>query len=119
MVSNGQQRAEIKLDPPQLGRVDVQIVMQGDRAQLAFTAETSVSRELLEQSLPRLREMMSEAGIDLDSVNVANRERQSGQHDTGYAADDPNLIGQSTESDGEIDSRQIDSGNSALLDLFV
>ncbi|MDH3712560.1 MAG: flagellar hook-length control protein FliK [Gammaproteobacteria bacterium] len=119
MVSHGQQRAEIKLDPPQLGRVDVQIVMQGERAQLVFAAETSVSRELLEQSLPRLREMMADAGVDLASVDVANRERQSAQRDDGYRENGTELPGQAPQAVSEIDSLDTASGNTALLDLFV
>jgi hypothetical protein len=119
MVSHAQQRAEIKLDPPQLGRVDVQIVMQGERAQLVFAAETAVSRELLEQSLPRLREMMSDAGIDLVSVDVANRERQSAQQDDGYQADGTDLPGQAPELVSELDGAAAASGSTALLDLFV
>lgn len=119
MVSHGQQRAELKLDPPQLGRVDVQIVMQGDRAQLVFAAETSVSRELLEQSLPRLREMMADAGVELDTVNVANRERQSSRQDAEYQAPTNDFPGQEPESVSEISGADSVSGDSVLLDLFV
>jgi len=119
MVSHGQQRAELKLDPPQLGRVDVQIVMQGDRAQLVFAAETSVSRELLEQSLPRLREMMADAGVELDTVDVANRERQSSRQDAEYQAQTNDLRGPEPESVSEISGADSGSGDSVLLDLFV
>jgi len=119
MVSHGQQRAELKLDPPQLGRVDVQIVMQGDRAQLVFAAETSVSRELLEQSLPRLREMMADAGVELDTVDVANRERQSSQQDAEYQAQTNDFRGQEPEPVSEISGADSVSGDSVLLDLFV
>ncbi len=120
MVSHGQQRAEIMLDPPQLGRVDVQLVMQGDRAQLVFAADTPLSRELLEQSLPRLREMMAEAGIELTDVNVGSRQRQapeqgSGQQDRVADTPESNEPLAAIESAGEVDA----TGDTALLDLFV
>ncbi|MDH3451410.1 MAG: flagellar hook-length control protein FliK [Gammaproteobacteria bacterium] len=119
MVSHGQQRAEIQLEPPQLGRVDVHIVMQGDRAQLAFAADTPASRELLEQSLPRLREMMSDAGIDLTDVNVENRQQQASQQDQEHREQVTDVEPQVSESATQVAGLNVVSGDHVLLDLFV
>ena len=119
MVSHAQQRAEIKLDPPQLGRLEVHVVMQGDRVQLAFAAETQASRELLEQSLPRLREMMADAGIDLADVNIADRERQAAQQDSADTTESSSSVQPEPAAADEVDHADGVAHGRGLLDLYV
>ena len=65
------QSAEIKLNPPQLGPIEVRVQMHQDQAQVSFTAQHASVREALEAALPRLREMFSANGFDLVDVNVS------------------------------------------------
>jgi len=72
--------AQLVLTPPHLGRVEIKLSISGDQATAAFTAATPAAREAIEQSLPRLREVMSAAGLDLGQVNVStNTAGQEGQ----------------------------------------
>ncbi|WP_341675306.1 flagellar hook-length control protein FliK [Niveibacterium sp. SC-1] len=72
--------AQLVLTPPHLGRVEIKLSISGDQATAAFTAATPAAREAIEQSLPRLREVMSAAGLDLGQVNVStNNAGQEGQ----------------------------------------
>jgi len=72
------QVAEMRLDPPNLGSVRVQIRMQGEQASVIFQAPNAHARELLEQSLPKLREMMEAEGLMLADAQVSE-ESFSGQ----------------------------------------
>jgi flagellar hook-length control protein FliK len=64
-------RAELVLHPPHLGRLEVAITVSstGDSTALFVSANPQV-RDALEQSLPRLREIMAEAGIALGQASI-------------------------------------------------
>lgn len=78
MNAKNLQVAEMRLDPPNLGSVRVQIRMQGEQASVIFQAPNAHARELLEQSLPKLREMMEAEGLMLADAQVSE-ESFSGQ----------------------------------------
>ncbi|NLW05735.1 MAG: flagellar hook-length control protein FliK [Pseudomonadaceae bacterium] len=72
MNAKNMQVAEMRLDPPSLGSVRVQIRMDGDQATVVFQAANAHARELLEQSLPKLREMMEAQGLMLADAQVSD-----------------------------------------------
>lgn len=69
--------AQMRLDPPDLGPMQVRIQIQNDQAQVSFISQQPVVREALEQGLVRLREMFEEQGIDLVDVNVSDQSSHS------------------------------------------
>lgn len=73
MVNQKFQGAEIKLNPPQLGPIEVRIQMHHDQAQVSFTAQHGAVRDALEAALPRLREMFAANGLGLGDVNVSQQ----------------------------------------------
>lgn len=79
MVNRSESRAELTLTPPHMGRVEVTITVEGDRSSAAFVAASPAAREALEQALPRLREMLADAGITLGqaSVNAESPRREA------------------------------------------
>jgi flagellar hook-length control protein FliK len=72
-VSNGLQEARLQLTPAELGRVQITINTEGDNARVVFVAETAVARDLLDQSMPRLREMLQQSGIQLAHGDVSDQ----------------------------------------------
>ncbi|MBI3525155.1 MAG: flagellar hook-length control protein FliK [Betaproteobacteria bacterium] len=70
MVGRQQQRAELVLNPPQLGRVEVSLSMHGDQTSAMFVSTNPAVRDALEAALPRLREMLADAGINLGQAQV-------------------------------------------------
>lgn len=74
--------ADIRLDPPELGSLQVKIQVQQDQATVTFVSPHPQVRELLDQQVTRLREMFAEQGLQLGQVNVSDRqEQQSRQSD--------------------------------------
>lgn len=65
--------AEIRLDPPELGPMQVRITIQNDQANVSFSSPHLVVREALDQSAARLREMFSEQGLNLADVDVSDQ----------------------------------------------
>lgn len=91
--------AEIRLDPPELGPMQVKVSVNQEQASVTFTSPHPAVREALDQQLNRLREMFSEQGLNLVNVDVsdksfAQREREqneSAKHQGNAEADDEEL----------------------------
>ena len=77
-----EQTAELHLNPPQLGPMDVVLKVSGDQATAFFSSPHAAVREAVEQALPRLREMMADNGIMLGNATVSDqapRNRENNQ----------------------------------------
>jgi flagellar hook-length control protein FliK len=70
MVGGEEQSATLELNPPDLGPVQVVLNVSNDMASVTFSAQQLEVRQALENSLPRLREMMNESGIALGNATV-------------------------------------------------
>lgn len=74
MATQQQQVAELRLNPPHLGPVEVTLSVgndQGAQASIQFASPHLATREAIESALPRLREMMADSGIALGNVTVS------------------------------------------------
>ena len=71
MTSQQLQAAEIRLNPPHLGPMEVRIQFGSDQAQIHVASQHAVVREAIETSIPRLREIFDNAGVQLGDVNVS------------------------------------------------
>lgn len=66
-------RAQIRLNPAHLGPISVDVSVGEDGANITFTAQHAVTRDALEQALPRLREMFSGSGLALAGADVSGQ----------------------------------------------
>ncbi len=66
----GAHSARLKLHPEHLGELDVEITMDDGTAQVWFGTTTSQARDAIEGSLPRLREMFADQGIQLTRTQI-------------------------------------------------
>jgi len=73
LVGQQLQAAEIKLNPPHLGPVEVRLTLSGGEASLSFGTPHAPVREAIEQALPRLREQLAEQNLVLVNVDVGDR----------------------------------------------
>ncbi|GLP94969.1 flagellar hook-length control protein FliK [Paraferrimonas sedimenticola] len=92
MIRHGQQHAEIRLDPAELGSLQIRIQMQGEQAQVQFMAAQPHARELLESALPRLRELMQQQGLDLGNTDVSGQESKEQQAHSDSRDDDAHSL---------------------------
>lgn len=63
--------AQLQLNPPDLGPLEVRITVQHDQTSIAFSSQHGPVREALESALPRLREILGEQGLNLVDVSVS------------------------------------------------
>ncbi len=71
MVAGGDQTASLTLNPPDLGPMQVVLSVSNEQTSVSFMAAEPETRQALEDALPKLRETMSEAGIELGSATVS------------------------------------------------
>lgn len=71
MAQGGEQSASLTMNPPDLGPMQVVLSVSNNQATVDFMAAQPEVRQALEAALPRLREMMSESGIQLGQANVS------------------------------------------------
>ena len=79
MAGQDKQTAQLSLNPPQLGPVEISLKITGDQATAVFASPHAEVREAIEAALPRLREMMSSAGLELGQANVSSQSFQQQQ----------------------------------------
>lgn len=88
MVGQKESTAELVLTPPQLGRVEVTLTTNGEHTHAQFVAATPAAREVLEQAMPRLREVLANAGITLTDSGVSTS-NQGGARGESNRQDSP------------------------------
>ncbi len=74
MVSQNVQVAELRVNPPQLGPVEVRISVEGDQTNVSLIAQHSLVREVMESAIPRLRDMLAESGLNLNNIDVSQQD---------------------------------------------
>ena len=90
MIDHDIGEARIKLNPPELGALEVRISLLDDKTYVHLTAHNAAARDELSQSLPRLRELLSMGGLDLAGATVTDgREERSGHSASGESRNLP------------------------------
>lgn len=72
MTRQDVQSARIQINPPHLGPIEVRVSIQNDTAHVAFSAHHAQVREVIEQAIPRLREMLDSSGFTQANVDVSD-----------------------------------------------
>jgi len=85
MVAGEQQSASLTLNPPDLGPLQVVLNVSNSQANATFIAAQPEVRQALEAAMPKLRDMLGEAGIQLGqaSVNSGTPNQQGGFEQQG------------------------------------
>lgn len=70
MATAGMQSASLSLNPPDLGPMQVVLNVHNQQADATFITAQPEVKQALEAAMPKLREMMDQAGIQLGQANV-------------------------------------------------
>ena len=85
LSANNLSSAEIHLNPPDLGPLQVRVSTQHDQTSVVFTSQHAAVRDALDQALPRLRDMMGSQGMHLLDVSVGGQNAQQQSQQQQYA----------------------------------
>lgn len=83
LVEHGIQHARLSLNPVDLGPIDVRISIQHDEATVQLASQHGGVREAINDALPRLREMLEQAGMHLADSGVFTQLPQRDQSAPG------------------------------------
>eukprot|EP00038_Savillea_parva_P031495 m.87178 g.87178 ORF g.87178 m.87178 type:complete len:799 (+) comp9692_c0_seq1:5804-8200(+) len=117
LLNINNKEAEIRLDPPEMGSMQIRIRSDAEQAQINFVVQNQQAKEALEQSMPRLREMLAQQGIELgeSSIQQGSPEQQQEQSGQGQLAGNqqaeeqqPEVTAQSAETSRQQSSSSID-----------
>jgi flagellar hook-length control protein FliK len=119
MVESGNWDTEMELNPARLGTIRIRLSMEGSELQVAMSSQNAGVRDLLEASMSRLRDGLSDSGLALANSTVDQElGQQSGnsqqandqQAEAGHAKTQVNgdvVVEKGTQSsshDGELDT---------------
>jgi len=99
MMNQKLQQIEIRLDPQELGNVNVKINLQNEQAVVSFTVQNQQAKEAFDQNLGRLKEMLAESGVDVGDANV---EQENKQNDNEALGDDRQQGGDGDIAENEL-----------------
>ncbi|WP_019626144.1 flagellar hook-length control protein FliK [Thioalkalivibrio sp. ALJT] len=111
-------RTELKLHPPQLGSLDVRVLVEGDRTSIQFISASPVTREVLEAALPRLRDSLAESGLQLADATVSDHAAEEQREDADETAWDSGAGADDAAGDEGHDGSTLSQLN-RRLDLFA
>ncbi|OGT02972.1 MAG: hypothetical protein A2143_10180 [Gallionellales bacterium RBG_16_57_15] len=126
IATHQQQVAELRLNPPHLGPVEVTLTVgndQGGQASIQFASPHLATREAIESALPRLREMMADSGIALGNVTVSadsfQQQAEAGRQDRPALKQPADIGTTATGLAGRSAATLIRGGHNGLVDTFA
>jgi flagellar hook-length control protein FliK len=127
-IERGEWKMQMRMDPASLGRIDLELEMRAGGLDAVFRSDNPLTRELIAQGLPKLRDSLSQSGTAVANVWVnGDSARQSGGNPTPSQTPRSNSQNQSDADGGSGQSiagsvpaggvRQ--SGSSGALDVLA
>ncbi|MFM8274117.1 MAG: flagellar hook-length control protein FliK [Gemmata sp.] len=71
LEQNGRVEFQMRLDPPELGRLQIRLVARGDEMHGHVIVANEAVRGMIESQLPELRQRLEAAGVSLQSFDVS------------------------------------------------
>lgn len=120
MSSQNLKSAEIKLNPAELGRLDIRVQVGQEHTQITFSSAHAGVRDSLDGQMYRLREMLEQQGMHSVDVEVADRqqrqdEQQAGSSIAGAVRED----GPEEELVAVSELEQQEQGHAGLVSYYV
>jgi flagellar hook-length control protein FliK len=124
MAAGEQQSASLTLNPPDLGPLQVVLSVSNSQATVNFTAAQPEVRQALENAMPKLREMLGDAGIQLGQANVSagtpnNQQGGFGERQHASRGAGPKIDDDANPPVHTVRSQTITSSGQGLVDTFA
>jgi flagellar hook-length control protein FliK len=108
VLGNQVQSAELKINPPQLGPIEVRVSVDSDQQMtVTLSSQHALVRETLQDSVPRLRDLMSEHGFNAVNVDVSQHSSSDGRKPAAQMNADPAMRSETDAMDTSQDTTTI------------
>ncbi|OOF04828.1 flagellar hook-length control protein FliK [Salinivibrio sp. MA607] len=111
MLSKNLKQVDIRLDPPELGRMQIKLGMNNDQATVHITVANQQARDAVEQAMPRLRDMLQQQGLQLAQGSVQQQDSGAQQMASGQQ----NHTGAGASGDPSLGLKTADDHDDAML----
>jgi flagellar hook-length control protein FliK len=128
MSANNIKSAQIRINPAELGPVQIDLTMNKDHLTLQINASHQITRDTLEAALPRLRSELADQGFTNANIDMTDQGKgqqsgqQTGEQESPFADD----VVRSLEENGDAaeivpatSAINLMSGSVSLLDTFA
>ena len=115
MATNGREAASLRLSPEHLGPLEIQISVKDGQANVVFGASNPETRNALEQSLPRLREMFAAQGLTLGNANVSRDPPRDSHKPSPFASGSRG----SSDASADLSVKAVTLSRMGLVDTYV
>jgi len=115
LIMQGSTKAQIRLDPPELGPMSIRINHNGGETQIQFQVNNPVARDMVDSGMNRLREMLEQQGFE--NVDVDVKEQRDNSHETSsHLAENDEL---EDTNDVQTTETLLGNENNSLVDIFA
>lgn len=121
MVNARNAMAEIRLDPPELGSMQVRVNVSGDAASVSFVVQSQHAKDALADTMPKLREMLQEQGISLGESTVRQdaRSQSNGEQGQQFAGGGNSAEDVELEDDTRVIEQSINLNTEGGIDFYA
>jgi flagellar hook-length control protein FliK len=123
------QEARIQLEPPELGKLKIALVLEGGRVHARIIAESAEVGALIQNHLPELKQALQSHSLELDTVrvDVNSGGGEQGDFSRGFQQDlgarggrgGPNAFSQWAEKDAEESGSSTRSGSHGSVSVWA
>ena len=106
-ISKGVWQVELDIHPKSLGRIEIHLEMKGGELEAHFNASRALTRELLQDGMPRLKEELREHGIETAYLGLG-----SGKQGTSGGNSTPSR----NRNNGEDEDVAVNHAKAAMLE---
>jgi flagellar hook-length control protein FliK len=119
-IGRGRWSLEIAMHPAELGSIEVEMEMTERGLEASFRASHSATRDLLMESMPRLKSWFEEGGIDVAYAGLTQDSgAQNGGNSTGEQNTQSEVQATESEESSDLTDDQLFSDGSTGLDIRV
>ncbi len=117
MAAKNLKQIDIRLDPPELGRMQIKLSLHDDnQASIQFQVAHQQTRDLIDQAMPRLRELLLQQGMQLAQSSVHQEtSQQFSQHFNQQNGQDSSAFGCVGHSDGS----HVGHDDGSVIEVYV
>ena len=119
------QQFDITLDPPEFGNMQVRVNLQGEQASVNFIVQNQQAKDALEQNMHKLKDMLSEQGVDVGGANVEQQDQQQNSNEQSLGQNNGNgshLANAAEKEEGNVEhtlSAQLFDSSATGVDYYA
>ena len=119
-IGRGRWSLEIAMHPAELGSIEIEMEMTERGLEASFRATQSVTRDLLMESMPRLKSWFEEGGIDVAYTGLTQDSgAENGENSTREQNAQPDFQTTESEDSSDLTDNQLTNDDLTRLDIRV